>query len=152
MTAIRVDGNDVFAVHAAVREAKKYALEHNAPVLIEAMTYRLGHHSTSDDSTRYRSKEEVSDFAQSTDPLSRLGNFLRRHTWMTTENEAEIRSGEKVAVLKAMAQAERIAPPSLESMFEDVYHEMPPHLVEQQKQMRDHIAKHPQKYKLPSKR
>jgi 2-oxoglutarate dehydrogenase complex dehydrogenase (E1) component-like enzyme len=47
MAAIRVDGNDVFAVHAAVREAREYALANSAPVLIEAMTYRLGHHSTS---------------------------------------------------------------------------------------------------------
>jgi 2-oxoisovalerate dehydrogenase E1 component alpha subunit len=44
MAGIRVDGNDIFAVHAAVREARAYALEHNAPVLIEAMSYRQGHH------------------------------------------------------------------------------------------------------------
>jgi 2-oxoisovalerate dehydrogenase E1 component alpha subunit len=147
IAAIRVDGNDVFAMHAAVREAKKYALDNQAPVLIEAMTYRQGHHSTSDDSTRYRSKEEVDDFAQRMDPLTRLGNFLRRHTSMTAEKEAEIRSGEKVAVLKAMGQAERLPPPSLDSLFEDVYHDIPPHLMEQQKQLRDHMAKYPQKYK-----
>ncbi|GKY91173.1 hypothetical protein MPSEU_000090000 [Mayamaea pseudoterrestris] len=147
MAAIRVDGNDVFAMHAAVREAKKYALENNAPVFIEAMTYRQGHHSTSDDSTRYRSKEEIEDYAQPTDPLARLGYFLRRHNWMTTEKEAEIRSQEKIAVLKAMGQAERLPPPSLESLFTDVYHEIPPHLMEQQDQLRNHMAKYPQKYK-----
>lgn len=51
---IRVDGNDIFAVYEATRKARDYIIEHSKPVLIEAMTYRVGHHSTSDDSTRYR--------------------------------------------------------------------------------------------------
>jgi len=56
---IRVDGNDLFAVHAATREAKELSLSQNRPVLIETMSYRVGHHSTSDDSTRYRPIEEI---------------------------------------------------------------------------------------------
>lgn len=52
----RVDGNDVFAVAEAVSQARKYVLENSKPALIEAMTYRLGHHSTSDDSSIYREK------------------------------------------------------------------------------------------------
>lgn len=49
-----MDGNDLLAVYNATAAARKMALEENKPVLIEAMTYRLGHHSTSDDSTAYR--------------------------------------------------------------------------------------------------
>jgi 2-oxoisovalerate dehydrogenase E1 component alpha subunit len=147
MAAIRVDGNDIFAVNAAVRQAKQYALEHTAPVLIEAMTYRQGHHSTSDDSTRYRSSDEVEGFAANADPLTRLGNFLRRHTPMTAEEEVTIRSNEKLAVLKSMGRAERLPPPTIESLFEDVYHQMPPSLLEQQAQLRQHMVKYPKNYK-----
>jgi 2-oxoisovalerate dehydrogenase E1 component alpha subunit len=151
MAAIRVDGNDLFAMHAVVRQAKQYALEHSAPVLIEAMTYRQGHHSTSDDSTRYRSQAEVQGFEEHVDPLIRMGHFMRRYTDMSTEQQAEIRSQQKVAVLKAMGQAERLPPPSLHSLFEDVYYEMPRHLQEQQEQLRQHMAKYPKRYKTSSR-
>jgi 2-oxoisovalerate dehydrogenase E1 component alpha subunit len=53
MHAIRVDGNDALAVFAATQEARAIALRDSRPVLIEAMTYRVGHHSTSDDWSRY---------------------------------------------------------------------------------------------------
>jgi 2-oxoisovalerate dehydrogenase E1 component alpha subunit len=58
MDTIRVDGNDVLAVYNVVKEARKRAIEKSTPVLIEALTYRIGHHSTSDDSSAYRSKNE----------------------------------------------------------------------------------------------
>ena len=57
MATIRVDGNDVLAVYNATKEAKRLCVEEKRPVLIEAMTYRIGHHSTSDDSSAYRSKQ-----------------------------------------------------------------------------------------------
>ena len=59
MTTIRVDGNDVLAVYNATVAAREIAANENKPVLIEAMTYRIGHHSTSDDSSAYRSVDEV---------------------------------------------------------------------------------------------
>ena len=54
-----MDGNDVLAVYNATRAAREIAASENKPVLIEAMTYRIGHHSTSDDSSAYRSVDEV---------------------------------------------------------------------------------------------
>lgn len=146
MAAIRVDGNDVFAVHAAVREARRYALEHSAPVLIEAMTYRLGHHSTSDDSTRYRPIDEVMGVASRFDPIQRLGRFLKQQGWLTDEEEASMRDEEKVAVLEAIQGAERRPPPPLDALFEDVYRDMPSHLAEQQARLRQHIAKYTKHY------
>ena len=62
MATIRVDGNDVLAVYNATQKAREIAATENKPVLIEAMTYRIGHHSTSDDSSAYRSVDEVRDF------------------------------------------------------------------------------------------
>ena len=59
MSTIRVDGNDVLAVYNATKAAREIAVSENKPVLIEAMTYRIGHHSTSDDSSAYRSVDEV---------------------------------------------------------------------------------------------
>ena len=59
MSTIRVDGNDVLAVYNATQAAREIAEKENKPVLIEAMTYRIGHHSTSDDSSAYRSVDEV---------------------------------------------------------------------------------------------
>jgi len=59
MNTIRVDGNDFFAVYNVTKEARRIALEQGRPILIEAITYRVGHHSTSDDSTRYRESSEI---------------------------------------------------------------------------------------------
>ena len=59
MHGVRVDGNDALAMYTATAEARKLCLALNKPVLMEAMTYRLGHHSTSDDWTRYRTSDEV---------------------------------------------------------------------------------------------
>ena len=63
MSTIRVDGNDVLAVYNATKAAREIAASENKPVLIEAMTYRIGHHSTSDDSSAYRSVDEVIYFS-----------------------------------------------------------------------------------------
>ncbi|KIM80962.1 hypothetical protein PILCRDRAFT_72484, partial [Piloderma croceum F 1598] len=68
---VRVDGNDVLAVLSAVREAKKRCLESGRGVLLEAMSYRVGHHSTSDDSYVYRARAEVEDRKRIDNPISR---------------------------------------------------------------------------------
>ena len=146
MAAIRVDGNDIFAVHAAVREARAYALEHSAPVLIEAMTYRLGHHSTSDDSFRYRDKDEVEGWEDRSDPLNRLENFLKHQEWITDSAASDARAEEKRAVLKAMGDAERRPLPPLKELFSDVYHELTPRLKEQQAKLHEHLERHKDKY------
>lgn len=71
MSTIRVDGNDVFAVYNAVKEARNIAINEMRPVLVEAMTYRIGHHSTSDDSSAYRSVDEVRYWDQKDHPITR---------------------------------------------------------------------------------
>ena len=59
MKGIKVDGNDILAVIHATQEARNYILKNNQPFFIEAMTYRISDHSTSDNSLLYRSKEEL---------------------------------------------------------------------------------------------
>jgi 2-oxoisovalerate dehydrogenase E1 component alpha subunit len=140
MAAIRVDGNDLFAVNAAVREAKRYALTHSAPVLIEGMTYRLSHHSTSDDSTQYREKEEINDFSCRMDPLARLNHFMKRLGYCSDSDIAKIKEEERSAVISAMKKAEARPKPPRESLFNDVYHDVPSHLQEQRNALENHLS------------
>ena len=76
MPGIRVDGNDVLACYAVMAEAAERAREGGGPTLIEAITYRIGPHTTSDDPTRYRSQEEV-DYWTAPDPIPRYRTYLQ---------------------------------------------------------------------------
>ena len=142
MAGIRVDGNDIFAVHAAVAKARELALTTSAPVMVEAMTYRGGHHSTSDDSSRYRNADEVSKAADESDPLVRLDRFLKRLGWMDEDGAASIDDEERIAVLRAMEAAEARSGPELDTMFSDVYYEKPPHLIRQEEELKRHLKKY----------
>jgi 2-oxoisovalerate dehydrogenase E1 component alpha subunit len=75
---IRVDGNDIMAVYAATKAARETASKHQKPVLIEAMSYRVSHHSTSDDSFAYRAKVDVEEWKRRDNPITRsvLGYLL----------------------------------------------------------------------------
>jgi len=146
MAGIRVDGNDLFAVHAAIQACKEYALQHSAPVLVELMTYRQGHHSTSDDSTRYRALQEVHAHQHYGDPLKRFEAFLENEGIINREWMMSLWDAEKLAVMKAMEQAERRPKPPLDELFQDVYETMPLHLQRQEEQLQQHIAKYPQQY------
>mmetsp|Transcript_19366 Transcript_19366/g.29877 ORF Transcript_19366/g.29877 Transcript_19366/m.29877 type:complete len:524 (+) Transcript_19366:31-1602(+) len=149
---IRVDGNDVFAVHAATLAAKELALSENTPVLIEAMTYRMSHHSTSDDSTQYRDKAEIERWKEEGDPIVRLQNFMRKRGYIDEDDveafRARIAKEERMAVMAAMKKSEAKKKPSLDTMFEDVYGNKPPHLLRQEEEMRAHLAKYPEHYKV----
>eukprot|EP00574_Skeletonema_japonicum_P003620 CAMPEP_0201716024 /NCGR_PEP_ID=MMETSP0593-20130828/2088_1 /ASSEMBLY_ACC=CAM_ASM_000672 /TAXON_ID=267983 /ORGANISM="Skeletonema japonicum, Strain CCMP2506" /LENGTH=543 /DNA_ID=CAMNT_0048205701 /DNA_START=219 /DNA_END=1850 /DNA_ORIENTATION=- len=142
MAGIRVDGNDVFAVHAAVAAARKLAIESSMPVMIEAMTYRQGHHSTSDDSSRYRDVDEVQAAQDVTDPILRMDKFLCHYGWMDDDAVTSIRDEERTAVLRAMEAAEARPKPKLDTMFTDVYQEKPPHLIRQESELRQHLKRH----------
>uniref|UniRef100_A0A8D0H563 2-oxoisovalerate dehydrogenase subunit alpha n=1 Tax=Sphenodon punctatus TaxID=8508 RepID=A0A8D0H563_SPHPU len=85
--SIRVDGNDVFAVYNATKEARRRAVAENQPFLIEAMTYRIGHHSTSDDSSAYRSVDEVNYWDKQDHPISRLRHYMLSRGWWDEEQE-----------------------------------------------------------------
>lgn len=146
MRSIRVDGNDLFAVYQATKEAKRIALENNCPILIEAMTYRKGHHSTSDDSTRYRSIEEIKDWEAFNDPLKRFRNYMTEKGYWNEEWEKQIREYERAEVLRALESSEHKPHPPIENLFEDVYFEKLPHIQKQEDELKAHIALHPEQY------
>lgn len=146
MHCIRVDGNDIFAVRQATEAAKKLAMEKSCPVLIEAMTYRRGHHSTSDDSTRYRSNSEIQHWQDNYDPVQRFRAYLEAQGWWTEEMETKTREEERSAVMMALESAEAKPKPPVSDLFDDVYAVKPAHLLKQEKQLHEHMAKYPEHY------
>ena len=90
LTAVRVDGNDLFAVYTATRDAVEKARSGGGPTLIECVTYRLGAHSTSDDWKKYRSTDEVEEWKKK-DPLIRLRIYLEKNSGWTEAKESELR-------------------------------------------------------------
>lgn len=89
----------------------------------------------------------MDEFADRMDPLRRLHQFLKRHGHLTDEQARTMKDEERIAILEAIKQAESRPKPPMESLFEDVYKEIPPHLQQQMTQLKEHVAKHPGKYK-----
>ncbi|KAL9578094.1 MAG: hypothetical protein Q9212_005940, partial [Teloschistes hypoglaucus] len=144
---IRVDGNDIFAVREATKEARRMALEDGGkPILIEAMSYRVSHHSTSDDSFAYRAKIEVEDWKRRDNPITRLRKWMERKGLWDEGKEREARSGIRKDVLKAFAEAEREKKPPLRSMFEDVYEDVTEEGREQMRVLRRVLDEYPDEY------
>jgi TPP-dependent pyruvate/acetoin dehydrogenase alpha subunit len=119
---VQVDGNDILAVYSATRKALAKARSAGGPTMIEAVTYRLGAHSTSDDPTRYRDQREV-ELMRSKDPINRFQGYLRRQGLWTDELESIARRQLLEQVKEAVARAEKVPRPSTRTLFEDVYSE-----------------------------
>ncbi|XP_053908853.1 2-oxoisovalerate dehydrogenase subunit alpha, mitochondrial isoform X2 [Cuculus canorus] len=148
LLSIRVDGNDVFAVYNATREARRRAVAENQPVLIEAMTYRIGHHSTSDDSSAYRSVDEVNYWDKQDHPISRLRHYMVNRGWWDEEQEKGWRKSSRKMVMEAFEEAERKPKPSPQLLFSDVYRELPPHLRRQRAALERHLQLYGEHYPL----
>jgi pyruvate dehydrogenase E1 component alpha subunit/2-oxoisovalerate dehydrogenase E1 component alpha subunit len=131
----RVDGNDLVAVHVVTRHAVERARRGKGPSFIEAVTYRIGAHSSSDDPTRYRDEAEVSLWRQR-DPLLRLAHYLDARGIVALADQEAVRAEVDAEVRAAIAEAEAVGPPPLPSLFEDVYAQVPWHLAEERD---DHV-------------
>jgi 2-oxoisovalerate dehydrogenase E1 component alpha subunit len=144
---IRVDGNDLWAVREATKKAREMALQDGGkPVLIEAMTYRVSHHSTSDDSFAYRAKVEVEEWKRRDNPIIRLRKWMEANSIWDENKEREVREGIRRDVLKAFSEAEREKKPAVRTMFEDVYEELTPDLKAQMAELRRHVERYPDEY------
>ncbi|MDE2376643.1 3-methyl-2-oxobutanoate dehydrogenase (2-methylpropanoyl-transferring) subunit alpha [Bradyrhizobium sp.] len=140
LPSLRVDGNDYLAVYAVSCWAEERARANLGPTLIEWITYRAGAHSTSDDPSKYRPKDEGAAWPLG-DPVERLKlHLIRRGEW-SEERDRQMRAEVDAEVLEAAREAESYGTlhegpkPSSASMFEDVYKEMPRHLREQRQQL-----------------
>jgi 2-oxoisovalerate dehydrogenase E1 component alpha subunit len=144
---IRVDGNDIFAVREATMAARKMALEDGGrPVLIEAMSYRVSHHSTSDDSFAYRARVEVEEWMRRDNPLSRLRKWMEKKGLWNEEKESEARTEIRKQVLQELSAAQKEKKPPLSALFADVYEEITPEARAQMKELKRMIDKYPNEY------
>ncbi|MFQ3219606.1 MAG: 2-oxoisovalerate dehydrogenase E1 component alpha subunit [Paraglaciecola sp.] len=148
---IRVDGNDVLAVYAATEQARKIALAEHCPVLIEAMTYRLAAHSTSDDPTGYRSKEEEQKWRDK-DPVLRMANWMKSQDWLDEEEDKKFVEVTRQEVLAEMKRAEKVDICDIDEIINDVYDTPPWHLRQQLNDLKSHISKYPDAYPKTSGR
>jgi pyruvate dehydrogenase E1 component alpha subunit len=130
MPGIQVDGNDLFAVYQASQDAAVRARNGDGPTLIEAVTYRIGPHTTADDPGRYRSPSEVEEW-QRRDPLERVRLYLGERGRWTEEWEREVVESASFQIERAIELAESLSPPTRDEMFSSMFDETPQHLLEQ---------------------
>ena len=133
---VQVDGNDVVAVHDAVRRAVERARRGGGPGLVEALTFRLSDHTTADDATRYRPDEQVSA-AWSNDPISRLRNYLGAEGWWTKEDEEGLIVACKAEIEAAKDQYLKLAPEPATAMMDNLYATLPAALADQRARLEE---------------
>lgn len=148
MAAIRVDGTDVLAVHNATKAAREYCLKENKPIILEAMQYRLGHHSTSDDSTAYRPAVELEVWNTVEHPITKLKNYMLKQGWFDEEAENEYVKSIRKQIMAQNQLSEKKPKPDWREMFFDVYDDVPDHLKKQLKEMEEHVKKYKDEYPL----
>jgi pyruvate dehydrogenase E1 component alpha subunit len=127
---VRVDGNDLFAVYAAVKIAVEQARSGAGPVLVEGLTYRLGAHTTSDDPTRYRTDAEVKAW-EARDPLLRLERYLMRKGLVTADEAAKEREKSLACAQASFDEVEQGPDATLEDSYRYLFAEVPPILASQ---------------------
>ena len=130
----RVDGNDVVAVYEVVHAAIERARAGQGPTFVECVTYRIGAHSTSDDPTRYRSQAEVERW-QRRDPVERFHRWMVARGLTTDETRTALEAELDAEIVAVIKEVEALPPPTRESLFDDVYAELPWHLREQRAEL-----------------
>lgn len=135
---IVVDGNDVFAMYVVTKEALERAKRGEGPTLIEAYTYRLGAHTTSDDPTKYREDAEVEKWREK-DPISRFKKYLLEKKLITEEWEEETKKELESKISAIFEEIEVSSDTKIEDIFKYQYEEMPPQLEEQLKEYQEFL-------------
>lgn len=136
-TGVQVDGNDLFAVYKATLEARDRARAGGGVTLIEAVTYRLGDHTTADDARRYRDPKEVEAWQQK-DPAIRTRRYLESRGLWDDAKQAALDEKAKAFATEIVRKAEGIAPPGVSEMFDYLYAEIPVELRRQRDTLRTH--------------
>ena len=127
---VRVDGNDVLASYAVTRKALDDARTGQGPTLIEAYTYRMGAHTTSDDPTRYRLSSELEAWKLK-DPLERMKSFLYRQQLVDSDFFEQLEADADALAARIRKGCLEMPDPDPMEMFEDVYVDQTPLLAEQ---------------------
>ena len=137
--SMRVDGNDVLAVTAAMRIAVDRARSGGGPTFIEAVTYRMGPHTTSDDPTRYRDEIEVASW-RAKDPIARLERLLESEGALDETARAHVASVADAAAARVRAGCLALPAPDPLSLFDEVYATAHPGLERQREEYRSYLA------------
>nr|CEL65777.1 TPA: Pyruvate dehydrogenase E1 component subunit alpha [Neospora caninum Liverpool] len=143
MRTIRVDGNDLFASFLATKKAREIIVTQHEPVLIEFMTYRVGHHSTSDDSFQYRPSGELEAWGQS----ARLRRYLDNLNLWSDKQDEELRKEARSTMLRMMKAVEKNKRCAvIGGVFDDVYDKEPWNLREQRESLKEFMERNKQHY------
>lgn len=149
---LRIDGNDIFAVYAATKRAREIIMKEKMPVLIEAISYRVGDHSTSDFSQAYRNEEEMLKWKkllkEFRDPIERLEKYMIQNKLIVAGKADELRESARNAVREALKTSSSMPKPDIDQMFEDVYDTVPAHIETQRQELKEHLRKYPNEYNL----
>ncbi len=132
--SFQVDGNDLFASYVVLQEARKYVQENQKPVLIEALTYRIGPHTTADDPTLYRTSEYHQEQLKN-DPLIRLKKYLINCQLWNEDQQIELDEVQKQAVKASFHEALNDLEMPLQDIFAYTYAELTPDLIEQKNEL-----------------
>ena len=134
MPGVVVDGNDVMAVYSATTDAVQRGRAGDGPTFIEAVTYRVGPHTTTDDASRYREEAEVEEW-RAKDPIARVRAYLESHDLWDQAWQDEIKKTEAEAIEAAVAEAEALEPFGPSDVFDAMFAEPTSAL----RQQRDHL-------------
>ncbi len=133
---IQVDGNDALAVYAATVEAVARARKGEGATLIECETYRMGHHTTADDATRYRDNKEVEAWKKR-DPIARFKKFLTAKKLWNDKEERTLKGATDAWVNQEVKAYEEFPAPNPLNMFADNYATAPWNLIEQRAELEE---------------
>ena len=136
---IQVDGNDLFAVFAATKEAAETARSGKGPTLIEGVTFRFGPHTTADDPTKYRTEDEIAPW-RPLDPLVRLRLYLNGKGLWNEKVEQQLTEEAQKEIDQAVKDAEAVPVPEVEEIFKFVFSEMTPQLREQMEYLKSTLT------------
>lgn len=152
MPTIRVDGNDIFAIYAATKYARELIIKEKRPALIEAISYRVGDHSTSDFSATYRNEKEMEKWTQLlkdfSNPIARLEKHLLSRNLVQAGDSDKIREEARNEVRDALKESAVLPKPDIDQLFEDVYNQVPNHIEEQRQDLKRHLRKYGEHYQL----
>jgi pyruvate dehydrogenase E1 component alpha subunit len=137
MRGVRVDGNDVLAVFKVTKEAIIRARNGDGPTLIEALTYRVGPHTTSDDPTRYR-EDNVTKEWEKRDPVTLYKRFLIKRGLWTEELDEKVINEMKEVINKSVKEAEATPKTKLPEIFDHVFENPTDDLIKQKQEVESH--------------
>ncbi len=135
---VQVDGNDVVAVYTVAKAALEKAYRGEGPTLVEMITYRIGDHTTADDWTRYRPKEEV-EYWKARDPILRVKTYLSKKNQWSEAEEQKALEGISAEVEAAVKEYETMAPPTPADMFDYLYAKPGAEFLAQKQAAIDHV-------------